>query len=130
MADHVTERQDAGDGDPEGFRIADHLHADLHLFHAEMFRPYVGTMFTIEGGNGALELELSEVDEQPRYTRPGAPRTAFTLLFRGPWSQLLPDGFYRVTHPEAGDFGALTLMPCMPPEGLLSEQALYQVVFN
>lgn len=107
------------------------LSPDLETLDAESFRPHLDTVFEAVTGDGTrVPLRLEQVSENPRGTMPGAARTAFSLILRGDWSLLLSSGFYRLTHPEAGDFGALYMSAIMPPRGYLDDETAYQIIFN
>ena len=117
------------DGTSDPGRAA--LRADLAQLDADMFRPWLDTDFDAVTADGTrVPLRLEQVSENPRGTIKGSPRTAFSLLLRGDWSLMLQDGFYRLIHPEAGDFGALNLSVVTPPRGHLDDRAAYQIVFN
>ena len=107
------------------------LRDDLDRLDAELFRSYLGTTFSAGTADGTqVALELEEVADSPRSTMPGAHRTAFSLILRGSWDELLEGGHYHVTHPQAGDFGALYLTTIVPPRGSQDDRAAYQIVFN
>jgi hypothetical protein len=81
--------------------------ADLADLTAEDFRPLLHDEFALgngaqgehNGGGVSSEVELVEVTEIPR--EPGG-RAPFSLVFQGGPEQTLPQGIYRVEHPELG----------------------------
>ena len=92
----------------------------LETFTLDTFSGRDGERFRVEvEGHEPIELELAEVTD---HGTPGANRRSqFSLVFRGPDEPLLPQGIYRVEHPEIGTFD-LFLVPIAP--------ATYEAVFT
>ena len=83
----------------------------------DLFEGRVGESFEVSGdGVPAVPMELAEVAQgsQPGGRGPhGEERTQFSLVFRGPAGQLLPQATYRLAHAELGEL-ELFLVPIGP----------------
>jgi hypothetical protein len=79
----------------------------LHELSAALFAPHVGSNFTLEAeGVSALGVTLSSCVEHPRATPPGAPRTAFSLIFHCPTAFAPPEGgHFTLAHAAVGRVG-------------------------
>lgn len=102
---------------------------DLGTLSAEMFEPQLGESFVLEGSEGVISATLVKCPLCPNGTRPGAARTAFSLLLSAP-ADSVPNfngGHFIVRHAELGAFGPVYV------ERILShapDAAMLQVVFN
>jgi hypothetical protein len=107
------------------------LKAGLRLdrMRAEDFTELGARRFRLKGPAGAAwKLELVEVRAHPPdrlRPRAGLRPRPFSLLFSGPAAESLPQGTYRVWHPELGTF-ELFLVPVGPFE----EGGRFEAVFN
>jgi hypothetical protein len=94
----------------------------------DQFAPRVGEGFDVgvdeESKTVPMVLaEASEGTEAGGAGPDGEQRLQFSLVFRGPQAPLLPQGTYRVTHPDMGAI-ALFLVPLGPDgEGMRYEAA-------
>ena len=91
----------------------------------ETFEPHVGSNFSatpsLEGmPAGALELELTSVEESP-HARPDHP--AFSLFFLAPEPEHLPQQIFALDHAELGQFD-LFLVPLGPKDGRMQYEAV------
>jgi hypothetical protein len=100
----------------------------LDRLTATSFAPAVGDTFTIDAGEGRLELELVEA----RLHEPDAPaedaggaRAPFTLEFLGPADPVLPQRIYPLEHPS---FGTLEIF--IVPIGRDEAGTRYEAVFG
>jgi hypothetical protein len=87
----------------------------------DRFAPRVGEVFEVGVGAGpTVCMVLSDASEsaEPGGRGPeGQERLQFSLVFRGPATPALPQGTYRLTHPELGEL-AMFLVPLGPdPRG-------------
>lgn len=94
----------------------------------DAFARRVGERFDLTVGEGrAVPMELAEASEgtEPGGLGPeGQERLQFSLVFRGPATQVLPQGTYRLSHAELGGL-ELFLVPLAPD----AEGALYEAAF-
>jgi hypothetical protein len=80
----------------------------LETFTADTFRPQLNERFELVDDDSRVDLELIEVTASDA---PGASRRAqFSIVFSGPPEPVLPQGIYRLEHPEIGAF-ELFLVP-------------------
>lgn len=85
---------------------------------ASTFLPHVGSTFNVDG----LGLKLTEVAARP----PTRHLEQFSLIFRGPADDALPDGSHRVTHHALGSFDlSMTAVGMQRPD-----RRTYQAVFT
>ncbi len=96
------------------------------LTHAD-FADSVGAEFRLFRNEiSPVRLVLVEARELPRRAgRPDAPRTPFSLLFRGPGEPVLPQAIYPL---ESGTLGRLEIF--LVPVGRDVAGVLYEAVFN
>lgn len=102
---------------------------DLGTVSWETFSGHVGSGFTLgpageDSEPAALPLRLTSADtggDSP----PGGGRAPFSLMFSGPPEPIVPQGIYRLSHPELGTLD-LFLVP-LAPDG---DGARYQAVFS
>jgi hypothetical protein len=87
----------------------------------------VGTTFRLEWGDArGIPLVLVEAKEVPgRAGSPDAPRTPFTLVFRGPAEPVFPQRTYALAGPASG-----RLEIFLVPVGRDAAGVLYEAVFN
>jgi hypothetical protein len=90
------------------------------------FAGHLGTRFRLRRAEGGA-LELTLVEASPHPHRPHSPgrRRGFSLVFRSPSPDRLPQGVYRLDHDEMGSL-ELFLVPIGPQEGGMR----YEAVFN
>ena len=94
------------------------------LSRQEDFAPFVDRLFRFPGWHGTLRL--AEIEARPDSAMPGAVRTPFTLLFRGPKDDVLPEGLY-LAEIEDGPTTELYVSPIHTPA---PDHQGYQAVFN
>jgi len=115
---------------PENDSAATAPSRDTATLTVEAFAPYVGEPFDAVGAGGAaVPLVLERAVPTPQFTLPGAPRTAFSLLFSGPLDGPHLDGMgaYILRHAAAGEFPPLSLNRIVPPPGK-PPAAYYQLI--
>jgi hypothetical protein len=103
---------------------------DLAELTPEAFEPLVGERFTVvapaaQGGAETAEplaLELTAVERLPPHRYRAAP---FTLAFRGPRRQPLPQGTWTLGHPVLGNC-ELFLVPIGGDAATMT----YEAIFN
>jgi hypothetical protein len=66
------------------------------------FAPALGTMFTMTGGAGAVEVMLAEINDLSPLRR-AEDEDRFALLFEAPDGQPCPDGIRTFHHRSVGD---------------------------
>jgi len=92
------------------------------------FAGRAGESFDVTVGEGpavAMALAEATVGAQPGGPGPdGLERMQFSLVFRGPATQALPQGTYQVTHAELGELD-LFLVPLGPD----AEEMRYEAAF-
>jgi Domain of unknown function (DUF6916) len=86
------------------------------------FAPLQHATFDLHGSEGVVPLQLVKVESVTGSIRPGG---AFSLIFATPAGPWLPQGIYRVTHPERG-----TMEIFLVPIGPIKEGNGYQAVFG
>jgi hypothetical protein len=102
---------------------------DLGTVSRETFSDHVGSGFTLgaagEGSEGmTLPVHLTSADAVGNGPADGG-RAPFSLMFSGPPEPIVPQGIYRLSHPELGALD-LFLVPLAPDE----DGARYQAVFT
>ncbi|MEJ2308383.1 MAG: hypothetical protein P8Z78_03570 [Gammaproteobacteria bacterium] len=88
----------------------------------DLFEPHVGTVFSVQADNVALELVLAKVDLA------GTARDGFqpfALLFEGPEQPLLQQQIVPLHHERLGD-----IAPFLTHVGSRDGVAVYEAVFN
>lgn len=94
----------------------------LELFTVETFSGHVGEAFRIRSDASiSLDVELISAVRLGE----GSGGRPFSIVFRGPGENLLPQRIYAMEHPEIGAFD-LFLVPIGPDEKGLR----YEAVFN
>ena len=88
---------------------------------AETFQPFVGQTFKVRGGRHAFELANVEVGAE----QAGWEVQPYTLIFRGPPGDVLPEGMYALDA-EGGDGFELYVIPIQTPA---TDRQDYQSVF-
>jgi hypothetical protein len=109
----------------------------LETLTAEDFRSQQGTKFrltgkTAEGGSAdPFEVELADITEHVAGA-PGAFRTPFSVVFRGPLHPVMPQGIYHVEHEHLGAL-EIFIVPIGPDTDSASGEGpaamLYEAVF-
>lgn len=94
---------------------------DLISLSAADFRDYLGSQFELP--DAPFKSELLEVNDLPAEGMSGV-REPFSLIFRGPSDQTLPQGTHRLEHDKLGSL-ELFLVPVGPDE----DGMLYEAVF-
>jgi ribosomal protein S18 acetylase RimI-like enzyme len=85
-----------------------------------VFRPHVGTTFTVTPGDAALQLaEVSEMQA-------GGGMLQFSIFFHGPADRLLPQGTYTLRHDALGPL-ALFIVPIM---GSNEDRIIYEACLS
>lgn len=89
----------------------------------ESFLPLVAQQFRLHAGDAELNALLVEA----RAVGQSLPdrRQAFSLIFTGPASPVLPQSIYRVEHASLGELDVFLV-----PVGLRDSRVEYQAVFN
>lgn len=96
----------------------------LETLKKEDWAPYVGDKFLLEASaSGPLELVLKEVSGYGRDR--GIKREAYSLVFQGPQSSLLPQGIFSLAHTKMG-----SLEIFLVPIGRDADGVQYEAVFN
>lgn len=90
----------------------------------ETFAPHVNESFRLSQDDDSLDVTLISA-EAHRSQGSEAPRSGFSLLFRGPHDPVLPQQVYRLEH-EA--LGAMELF--VVPVGPDAEGMRYEVIFT
>ncbi|HVS40435.1 MAG TPA: hypothetical protein VMS17_33060 [Gemmataceae bacterium] len=82
---------------------------DLKTLTDKTFAPRVGETFQIATPDGktTVSVELADVTPYPKFTRPKASRTPFSLLFRGPAGSALPQDDYSLTNKNLGSLAGV-----------------------
>lgn len=98
---------------------------------AAPFATRVGGSLTVEAAEGELALEIFRVTERPLAAGPGARRTPFNVLLRGPDSPWLADGSYtlRMDGVADGRLEGCYVNRIIPPADSDGRGAFYQVAF-
>jgi hypothetical protein len=96
----------------------------------EAFSPWLKTKFrVIPDPAGFVKLELVEVNaittpSQAKLAGKGLAQEAFSLVFHGPDSRLLPQRIYPFEHDQMGRFD-LFIVPIGQKPGFIQYQALF-----
>jgi hypothetical protein len=90
-------------------------------FTLATFKDRLGETFRVD--DGALELELIEATPGIP-ARPDAPRTPFSIVFRGPPEPVLPQQIYRFEHADLDAFD-IFIVPIGPDESGMQYQAVF-----
>jgi len=72
---------------------------ELDRVSAEDFEPLLHSRFRVVAGDLSLDFELVEVAGRKSATQERSP---FSLLFKGPRDNLLPQQMYRIEHETLG----------------------------
>jgi hypothetical protein len=87
--------------------------ADLAALGIGDFSPHLDATFDMQTPGGVVPLKLAKVDPAGDSGRAGG---AFSLIFAAPKGPWLPQGIYRVEHPELGAM-EIFLVPIGPASG-------------
>jgi hypothetical protein len=95
------------------------------------FAARVGATLTLEATDGELALEILDVKLHPLAAGPGAKRTPFNVILRGPDSPDLPDGHYhlRLDGEGGGRLEMCFVNRIIPPANTDGRGAFYQIAF-
>lgn len=88
------------------------------------FSSLIDHPFAVTIGTERLTLTLVEATELKASSRPDI-RAAFSLMFRGPASPMLPQSTYEFAHPS---LGPITIF--IVPVGADANSVHYQAIFN
>ena len=89
------------------------------------FEPHICGQFRVDvAGIESIVFTLNEVWKGSAVS-PVSGRTTFSLLFYGPTEPLLPQGTYRIEHPDLGNLD-LFIVPLGPD----NNGVRYEAVFN
>jgi hypothetical protein len=92
----------------------------------EHFRPHVTKLFRVQGGRHGLTLAEVDARVLSEAEREMFPRQPFSLIFRGPPADLLPEGVHTLEVDGGGSF-TIYVMPIHTPA---RDRQDYQAVFN
>lgn len=92
----------------------------------EHFRPHMSKLFRVQGGHQSLMLAEVDARVLSEADRKMFPRQPFTLIFRGPPADVLPEGLHTL-EVEGGDAFAIYVIPI---HTLARDRQDYQAVFN
>jgi hypothetical protein len=87
-----------------------------------MYRPHIGTDFTIDAGDWRIALRLASVVDDGNANG----MRQFSLLFHGPGDRVLSDGIYPMQHPALGSLDIFIV----PIVGTTAARAIYQACFS
>lgn len=93
---------------------------------AEHFRPYVGTVFRLQGGRHELTLSAVNAHNVDDNAAALAYRQPFTLIFSGPPRDVLPEGMRTFEVADGAQF-ELYVIPVLTQSAARQD---YQAVFN
>lgn len=94
----------------------------LQSLTIDTFAKRIGDRFALQlRPDAALELELIEAN--PLGARPGG-RAPFSILFRGPLAQVLPQSIYPLGHETLGRL-ELFIVPIGPRDGGMVYEAIF-----
>lgn len=96
------------------------------LLTAEHFRPHVGKVFRVQGGEHALTLDEVQMHPLSQAQAKVLSRQPFTLIFKGPPGNVLPEGMYTLDVDGGASF-ELYVMPVHTPA---PDRQHYQAAFN
>ncbi len=89
------------------------------------FEKCLDTNFRVElVSPGPIELKLIAVIPRKSEPHEQAGMERFSVVFSGPADVFLPQGTYRVTHPEMGEI-YIFLVPLAPEAGVFKYEAVY-----
>lgn len=92
----------------------------------ETFQPHIDKLFRVKDWQHALTLTSVEIRHLLPHERAVLQHQAFTLIFRGPPGEVLPDGLYTL-EAEGGPAFELYVIPI---QTMSRDRQDYQVVFN
>lgn len=93
------------------------------LLTYDVFAPRVGERFRLQTGDRAFDIELAEAAVLAM--APGAQgRQPFSLTFRAPGGELVPQRIYRVEHEAIGGHD-IFLVPIGPDRGGMRYEAIF-----
>lgn len=103
----------------------------IEILTAAPFAARLGSRLTVEAAEGELALEILRVTEQPLAAGPGARRTPFSVLLRGPESPCLADGCYALRAEGNKDWRleGCHVSRIVPPADTDGRGAFYQIAF-
>ncbi|HYC01651.1 MAG TPA: hypothetical protein VED40_00065 [Azospirillaceae bacterium] len=79
---------------------------DIRALTSAPFQPLLNQEVTLtRTGGGAFRARLTKVEDLPRYTMPGAPRTAFHLILKTDGPTDFASGDYVLAHEALGSIG-------------------------
>lgn len=93
---------------------------------AEDFHPHVARVFHVQGGDHALTLDAVRMYPMPEAAAKDLPRQPFTLIFKGPPGNVLPEGTYMLDV-DGGPSFELYVIPIHTPA---RDRQHYQAAFN
>jgi hypothetical protein len=96
---------------------------DLATVRCEEFAACLNHDFEVVFSDGTLALKLSEA--RPLGVRPESIREPFALTFLGPAKLRLPQGIYKMRHPELGEM-EIFLVPIAADQ----TSSAFEAVFN
>jgi hypothetical protein len=96
------------------------------LLTAERFRPHVGKVFRVRGGEHAFTLDEVQMYPLSQAQAKVLSREPFTLIFTGPPGNVLPEGMYTFDV-DGGPSFELYVMPIHTPA---PNRQNYQAAFN
>lgn len=94
------------------------------MLSADDFVPFVGKTFQMAGHPQSLTLHTVDSMKQPNW--PATLRKPFSLILRGPYGHVVPEGMHRVTVDGRREFD-LYIIPIQTASRDYQE---YQIVFN
>lgn len=92
----------------------------------EYFRPHVSKVFRVQGGRHGLTLAEVDVRVLSEAELKMFPRQPFSLIFRGPPADVLPEGLHTLEVEDGGSF-TIYVIPIHTP---IRDRQDYQAVFN
>jgi hypothetical protein len=93
---------------------------------AEHFRPHLTRIFRVQGGRHGLTLAEVDTPVKSEAELKILPRQPFSLIFRGPPGDVLPEGLYTL-EVEDGPAFELYVTPIQTPA---RDRQDYQAIFN
>lgn len=96
----------------------------LNTVESSIFSSLNEKQFLLETSSSSIDLVLEQIRELG-HRRPDSPRDPFALSFRGKPGLRLPQGIYRLSHPELGGFEIFVTQNADGPKG--SE---FEAIFN
>lgn len=92
----------------------------------EHFRPHIDKVFSVQGGRHGLTLAEVQARSLTEAEGKAVARQPFTLIFRGPPGDILPEGNYTLEVADGPRF-ELYVMPVHTPA---RDRQDYQAAFN